>query len=240
MKVQDAMGKSLYEYCKENDMLRLLEEWDTEKNGDLTPHNVTIGSVKHAWWRCEKGHEWDAVIYSRTSGGKNCPVCDGKVIIAGENDLASKFPEIAAQWHPTMNGELTPEKIAPYSNQYAWWLCEKEHSYRTVVKHRTALSSACPYCANKKVWAGFNDLATMQPKIAAQWHPELNGDLTPQMVTTGSKKAVWWQCDEGHVWKAVIYSRTGKRKNGCPVCAGWISTKRQELYVQIEKEKQNK
>ncbi|MFQ9918651.1 MAG: zinc-ribbon domain-containing protein [Flavonifractor plautii] len=43
------------------------------------------------------------------------------------------------------------------------------------------------------------------------------------MVTAGSRRKVWWQCPEGHVWKAVVYSRAGKRKCGCPVCAGRIS-----------------
>ena len=52
--------------------------------------------------------------------------------------------------------------------------------------------------------AGFNDLSTMEPEIAAQWHPTLNGSLTPQMVTAGSHKKVWWLCAEGHVWKAAI------------------------------------
>lgn len=46
------------------------------------------------------------------------------------------------------------------------------------------------------------------------------GSLTPEMVTAGSRKKVWWECPLGHVWKAAIYSRTGKKKCGCPVCAG--------------------
>ena len=60
------------------------------------------------------------------------------------------------------------------------------------------------------------------PEIAAQWHPTLNGNLTPAMVTAGSRKKVWWICSEGHVWKAAIYSRGGKQKTGCPVCAGKV------------------
>lgn len=52
----------------------------------------------------------------------------------------------------------------------------------------------------RKVWPGFNDLETVEPKVAAQWHPTLNGQLTPRMVTAGSRRKVWWQCPEGHVW----------------------------------------
>ena len=65
----------------------------------------------------------------------------------------------------------------------------------------------------------FNDLKTLCPDIASQWHPSLNGALTPEMVTPGSNKKVWWQCSMGHVWKSVIYPRTGAQQCGCPVCA---------------------
>lgn len=59
------------------------------------------------------------------------------------------------------------------------------------------------------VQKGFNDLAAKAPDVAAQWHPTLNGNLTPEMVTSGSHRRVWWQCPLGHTWKAFVYSRTG-------------------------------
>ena len=43
-------GISLQEYCIENHMEYLLDEWDYEKNGSLTPKNVTAGSIKKVWW----------------------------------------------------------------------------------------------------------------------------------------------------------------------------------------------
>lgn len=45
-----------------------------------------------------------------------------------------------------------------------------------------------PVLHKQKVLAGFNDLATVEPRIAAEWHPTLNGSLTPEMVTAGSRK----------------------------------------------------
>ena len=65
---------------------------------------------------------------------------------------------------------------------------------------------------------GANDLRTKYPKVAAQWHEKLNGNLTPEDVTAGSHKKVWWKCGAGHIWKSVIYSRTNGDA-GCPVCA---------------------
>ena len=104
------------------------------------------------------------------------------------------------------------------------------HEWQAVIAARAVENSGCPYCTGRRVLAGFNDLATLHPKIAAQWDDTLNGTLTPEMVTPGSHKRVWWKCHEGHVWKTAIYSRTGKQKCGCPVCAG--KTTRQFRYEQ--------
>lgn len=90
----------------------------------------------------------------------------------------------------------------------------------------------CPYCVNKKVLVGFNDLASIEPKIAAEWHPTLNGALTPEKVTAGSNRKVSWLCPEGHVWRTAISNRTNaKKRTGCPVCAGNVSQKHRHLHL---------
>ena len=284
------MTQSLYDYCSSCGMTALLEQWDTEKNAPLTPQTVRCGSRQKVWWRCDRGHRWQALVKSRT-GGSGCPVCRNRLLLPGENDLATRFPALAAQWHPTRNGALTPaqvlctshhrawwrcayghawqsrvssrtqsgtdcpvcagravqtgfndlahcfpslaaqwdrqkngalspEQVTAYSNRPVWWRCKRGHSYRAAVGARTNAGSGCPYCAGRKVLAGFNDLMTVEPQVASQWHPTLNGALTPQMVTAGSRKKVWWQCGAGHAWKAVVFSRTGPKRCGCPVCAG--------------------
>lgn len=80
---------------------------------------------------------------------------------------------------------------------------------------------------------GVNDLATLEPEIAAEWYEALNAPLTPEMVTVGSHRKVWWECSEGHVWKSVIYSRTGAQRCGCPVCAGKVKIKHMYRYEKI-------
>ncbi|MBO5127437.1 MAG: zinc-ribbon domain-containing protein [Clostridia bacterium] len=199
----------------------LAAQWHEMKNAPLTPYKVTAGSHKKVWWRCPKGHEWQSAVYSRGNGA-GCPVCAGKVVIAGENDLASAYPQIAAQWHPTRNGELKPSEVTPFSNRNVWWICGMGHEYSSTVAHRTQEKSECPYCTGRKVLVGFNDLATKEPKLSEQWDEERNGSLTPQMVTAASHKKVWWKCSDGHVWQARIASRTGARRHGCPVCAGKV------------------
>ena len=84
------------------------------------------------------------------------------------------------------------------------------------VANRTS-GNGCAVCAGKRVQVGYNDLATTDPAIAAEWHPTKNGDLTPQGVTRGSSRKVWWLCPEcGHEWQATVSSRTSG--SGCPVC----------------------
>lgn len=208
----------------ENDLATAYPEaaaqWHPTRNGSLTPRDVLPGAQRRVWWQCERGHEWQARISARTYGGSGCPYCAGKRVAAGENELASAYPELAAQWHPTRNGSLTPRQVTPYSNRKVWWVCPEGHEYPAVIATRTSHHSGCPYCAGRKVLPGFNDLAATHPEVAAQWHPGLNGALTPEQVTAGSHRKVWWKCPEGHVWQAVVYARTGKRGSGCPVCAG--------------------
>ena len=215
-------------------------EWYQPKNGSLTPWDVVAGSRRKVWWKCANGHIWQALIVSRAHSGAGCPVCTGRKVVPGENDLASHYPEIAAEWDTEKNQPLTPDQVSVYSNRRVWWKCALGHEWKTAVYTRTHAASGCPYCSGRLVLAGFNDLATLVPEVAAQWHPTLNGDLTPQMVTPGSKKRAWWICPEGHVWRAIIGSRAGVRRRGCPVCAGKVRSARQGRYAKMVAEGQSR
>lgn len=225
----------------ENDLKTLFPqlagEWNYDKNNGLEPSQIMPFSRRKVWWICEKGHEWKTGVALRASGS-GCPVCSGKKIVPGENDFASGFPEIAAQWHTEKNKPLKPDMVARSSNKRVWWICENGHEWQAQISRRTQMKTGCPYCTGRKVMPGFNDLKTLEPEIAAQWDEGLNGSLTPEMVTCGSRKKVWWRCSEGHVWTAVVYSRTGEKKSGCPVCAGrYKSDKKQKYYSSILSEK---
>lgn len=215
-----AIGEVLRDFCAARDMTFLLDQWDAVKNAPLTPDAVTFGSRRKVWWRCGAGHSWQAAVFSRAREGCGCPYCTGRRPIPGKTDLAACFPALADQWDGEKNGTLAPEDVTANSNRAVWWRCARGHSYRATVAHRTRAESGCPYCAGRRVLTGFNDLATLYPKVAEQWHSTLNGALTPEMVTAGSHQPVWWQCGEGHVWKAKVYSRTDARQCGCPICAG--------------------
>lgn len=212
----------------------IAKQWNFEKNEGLTPDQVLFSSRGiSVWWKCEKGHEWKTLISSRTKMGTGCPVCAGRKVQQGFNDLETLYPVISQQWDCEKNGKLRPSQVTEYSNRHVWWKCKLGHSWKCAVAARTREKSGCPFCTGRKVLAGFNDLATKQPELVKQWHPTLNGDLTPQMVTRGSKKKVWWKCSVGHVWQATIASRTGKQNCGCPVCAGRVNRNKNLMYSEL-------
>lgn len=91
-------------------------------------------------------------------GRDRLPGLRGRVIIPGENDMASLFPELAREWNPEKNGTLRPSQVTPASKRRVWWICPLGHTYAAAVGARTGQGSGCPYCAGKKVLAGFNDL----------------------------------------------------------------------------------
>ena len=195
---------------------QLASEWHPTKNDGLTPETVTTNSGKKVWWQCSKGHEWQSTIDNR-SKGKGCPYCAGQITAKGESDLVTVNPKLASEWHPTKNGELAPDCVTTYSNKKVWWLGKCGHEWDATINHRSN-GRGCPYCTNKKVLKGFNDLTTINPKLAKEWHPTKNGDLKPDMVMAGSDKVVWWLGKCGHEYQASLYNRNNGRN--CPYCAG--------------------
>lgn len=192
------------------------------RRNKLAPAAVTAGSHKKVWWVCDRGHEWEALVGSVVMDGCGCPYCSGKRAICGETDLATLRPDLMDQWDFEKN-RMDPGEILPSSHEKVWWKCGKGHSWQAMVFSRTRENGAgCPYCTGRLVLTGFNDLATLKPKIAEEWYGPLNGSLRPECVSLGSNKKVWWQCREGHVWRAAIYSRTRRKGTGCPVCAGTV------------------
>ncbi|MCQ2428340.1 MAG: hypothetical protein MJ137_08100 [Clostridia bacterium] len=135
----------------ENRAPNLCNEWDWEANGELSPSMISFGSSKKIHWICKKGHKWEASVYSRVKGN-GCPVCANRLIVAGENDLLSRFPEIASEWHPWRNGNMLPDSVGSGAHKKVWWLCKNGHEWQAVIKSRTGKDKCnCPVCAGKKM-----------------------------------------------------------------------------------------
>ena len=108
-----------------------------------------------------------------------CPFCSGQQVSV-TNSLEALHPDIAAQWHPTKNGDLTPADVTAGSNKEVWWICPEgpDHEWPASTVRRTQRGDACPFCAGRRVSAT-NSLEALYPEIAAEWHRTKNGDLTP-------------------------------------------------------------
>ena len=345
----------------------LCAEWHPTKNRGLLPSDVTANSSKKVWWICERGHEWDAVISARNTGGRGCPkctnqssraetrllcemlflfpktisrhkvegveidvfipsldlgieydgahwhkekieqdknknkflddkgihllrvrqsplqrlesndlICDEVEISKSTIDLVVKkimhicqiesrelfeylqrdsfvnddlyklyldyfpspfpedsfghlHPEVASGWHPTKNIPLTPANFSSKSSYKAWWKCNCGHEWIAPISNRTpsktSAGSGCPVCSGRIATAE-TCLAVTHPEIAREWHPKLNGTVTPQQVKAGSKIQRWWLCPNGHVYKNTPNQRKHNKyrskngSNGCPVCSG--------------------
>jgi len=193
----------------------LAKEWHPTKNGALLPTMVRTGSGQKVWWICSKGHEWEADISSRNKGN-GCPVCASKKVLEGDNDLQTSNSTLASEWNYEKNNGLTPADVTANSHKKVWWKCSKGHEWEAIIKTRNN-GNGCPVCANKKVLKGYNDLQTINPKLASEWNYEKNIGLSPTELTPKSDKKVWWKCEKGHEWEASVKSRS--YGTGCPECA---------------------
>lgn len=169
------------------------------------PDEVTIGSNTKKSWKCKEGHIWEAVVNSRVKG-RGCPICGGKRVESGFNDLASANPNLAREAHG-----WDPRVFTINSNKSLPWICSKGHIWEAKISSRTK-GKGCPICAGNMVLVGFNDLQTTNPEIALE---AFGWDSTS--VTAGTEKKRKWVCPEGHVYLSAVKDRT--QGHGCPSCA---------------------
>lgn len=123
---------------------QLALEWNYERNAPLLPSEVTTNSAAKVWWKCNRDHEWQAVVYSRQNGN-GCPICSNKAVQAGFNDLATCNPELSKEWNYAKNGALLPTMVTANSGKKVWWVCSRGHEWQASVDHRTN-GRGCPIC----------------------------------------------------------------------------------------------
>jgi hypothetical protein len=198
----------------------LIGEWFYEKNVGIDPNSLSLGSTKKVWWRCKKNpnHIWDATIYNRTKKTKGCPYCSSFRTHPDES-LATLFPKLLEEWHPSRNEGLNPFEVAPKGVRRVWWRCKinAKHEWNTFVRSRTETDTGCPECAKENLEKNLS-VAALYPEIAAEWHYEKN-TLTPKDYPAQSNKIVWWICKDClNEWPARILNRT-RLSSKCPICS---------------------
>lgn len=136
--------------------------WDYELN-DEKPWEVNYNSEKNYHFICDKGHKFmrDPCHMRRGMSGNGCPVCRGRRIIEGSNDLLSQRPDVAGNWVSELN-DLAVNEVTVRSNQYAYFKCSSKRCnniFREKICAVTSTNGLCPDCRNRTYSDAEKDLA---------------------------------------------------------------------------------
>ncbi len=185
------------------------------------PAEFTAGMAHKVEWVCEIGHRWMSAIYSRAGNDRGCPYCSHQKVLPGFNDLQTTDPKLASEafgWDPST--------VISGSGKAFEWICSMGHTFKATITNRKGTGgTGCPYCTNKKVLVGFNDLTTTSEPIL-----QFVDGWDPQSFTAHSDAKMSWKCEYGHRWKAQISNVTNGTR--CPSCAkyGFNPGKDAHLY----------
>lgn len=189
----------------------LAAEWHPTRNGRLAASHVWPHSHRLVWWRCGSCPKaWRARVNDRVGGRPGCSQCRERV----PRKPLSARRDLAAEWHPTRNGALSPEAVGESSHRMAWWRCACGVEWQATPRARTLAGvTGCRFCRG----LGPRRLS-VDPILTAEWHPTRNGDLTPDDVLQWSPDCAWWLCPCGREWFGTIRSRTVTKKATCRAC----------------------
>lgn len=173
---------------------------------------ISYTSTYRATWLCNKGHVYLMDVNARTNRARGCPICSGKQIVPGINDLMSLRPEVATEW----DDDRPADTVSVGSDYEASWRCPMGHTWKMRVYRRTREKNpqGCPYCAGRRISVGVNDLATLHPDLSTEWND--SKDITA--VGAGSHYRANWKCSRGHQWRAEVRLRAQGR-GACLQCS---------------------
>jgi hypothetical protein len=217
----------------------MLSEWDYDNNINCGPSDFTYASSKRVNWKCKLGHKWTARIADRTRG-RGCPVCAGKVVEVGFNDLTTIARDVCSDWDYDENGGFMPEMFTSKSGRLANWKCHL-CGYKWSAKICNRVNHhGCPECA-KNIRANTLRINAIKNKgslkssgfdYVKEWDYEKNNNITPDDVLAYTNEQYWWKCGAcGCEWLASPDSRS--QGSGCPECAR--SRNKSKLQEKVEK-----
>jgi hypothetical protein len=206
----------------------LAKEWHPSKNSKGSDEVRPATNLKF-WWICSEGHEWEALLSNRFYQKQGCPYCSRQKVVAGEGDFATTHPQFLKEWNFARNLVL-PSDFGWGSEKKVWWICSLGHEWENPIRNRV-IGRNCPYCSNRAILPGFNDLETLNPKLALEWHPNKNVK-PPSQHGAGSAFKAWWICVKGHEWKSTIVNRHLLGR-GCEKCCK-MGTSKSEIAFRKE------
>ncbi|MBO4627625.1 MAG: hypothetical protein J5645_06590 [Lachnospiraceae bacterium] len=194
-------------WCRVNSRSDIIAEFDAELNV-IRPDEIMYGSNSKVWWKCPKGHSYEAPVTDRTKRGRGCLFCKNRRVLKGYNDFETLYPNLVKEWDFSKNKTIvSPDEVTSISNTEVWWICDKGHSYSQRVSQRVQKGFGCPYCSGHRVLQGFNDLTTIAPETAKWWDYSKN-TLKPGDFTVGSGNKAWWKCSScGESFERIICAK---------------------------------
>ena len=190
--------------------------------GDKLVSNYVNNSTKVRIHYSKCGHthpEGEGVTPDKYKSGSGCAICCGLIVVEGINDLATKRPEIAKEWHPTKNGDLKPTQVTCKSNKKVWWLClDCGYEWETTICNRTGNNTSCPNCG---------DGISYSEKLMALVLKKLGVEFTRQLTYNNGKHRYDFYIA---LWK-VIYET-----HGIQHYEGWSGDKDDLLWQEANDE----
>jgi very-short-patch-repair endonuclease len=152
--------------------------WNKEKNGDITPRDVTKSSNNKYWFDCEKcPHSFYIPLYAVTNGGQWCPYCseppqklcqDETCNFCYNKSFASHEKSIF--WNKEKNGDITPRGVFKSSHNKYWFDCEKcPDPFDASLDDVTNGGTWCPNCRNKTEKKLFEAIQPIYPTLIRQF-----------------------------------------------------------------------
>lgn len=187
------------------------------------PEEVTSGSSRTTYYfNCDAGHPYEMTPKDATRRGRGCPYCSGVKVLVGFNDLATTHSPLAKELSSSNDVKAT-EVTAGSNREVEWVGAECGHTWTAAVKTRVR-GATCPYCSNRRILPGFNDVASIFPDLVQDYASD--NEKTLEELSPGSKQVVNWVCHHcSHAWSTEVKNRTSKG-SGCPSCGRGRNTAR--------------
>lgn len=190
-----------------------MQEWSSLNKEPKNYKHTSIDKVK---WDCSQcNNSWTSMIYARVKGAAKCPYCSGKKISLRD------FSIIVSQLSPLyseLNLKPMTELQLVWKKDLVLWKCTKENHNYSMTIHQRMKTNNCPYCSNRRLLIGFNDLPSALPEVFAEWSPK--NKLDPSTVLVSSRQNVLWICSKKEChkeWETSIEHR--RDGSGCPSCS---------------------
>jgi formylmethanofuran dehydrogenase subunit E len=210
----------------------LIADWDYTQN-TIDPANLSYGSSKLAKWICRECHKtYPRKIVNQYHSTHLCKECAAKQgnenhrkNMAIYNESVADRSNLIALWDWEKNTR-DPHDLSAKSGIEVFWKCpDCQTTWKDKPCNRYDLLPHCMRCSmrihnnrrNERAIAEGGTWGANHPRLAKQWHPTLNGDITPFDITPNCCTPYYFLCDYGHTYKVAPRERS-ERRAGCPFC----------------------